>query len=116
MALFKKKREELPAEEFTLPEPPSMSAADFSDSEELPELPDLPSLGQFEDQVKQEFRAPSFTQKRGEKNRPIRMEMDEFESAQALPTLSSRMSSFSSMTPPSFQTQPQPTRKIISPI
>jgi len=65
MALFrKKKREELPAEEFTLPEPPELLKPPHmemeEEGEELPELPELPPLEKgYGERIKKEFEIPS---------------------------------------------------------
>ena len=78
MPLFRKKKRELPAEEFTLPEPPEMpkhpstSHIPPSSHEELPELPELPELE--DETIKGEFDIP---RERGDKLTPARIEMNE---------------------------------------
>ena len=69
MALFRKKKEELPAEEFTLPEPPSLefpglpnhfSEEHNGEISELPALPELPRRAKDEEKVvKREFEMPA---------------------------------------------------------
>lgn len=124
MPLFKKKREELPAEDFSLPEPPSMPGDDFSGFEDLPDLPELPPLDDFEaGRIKQEFQEPGMqlpVQRRGEKLRPVRIEMEDYE-MQALPMASSKMNMQNmqpgTLVPSTFSPSPtQSARRIISPI
>ena len=126
MGLFKKKREELPPEDFSLPEPTAMPPEDFSGFEDLPELPDLPPIDDFEaGRIKQEFRDPRMqlpAQRRGEKMKPVRIEMEDYE-IQALPMASPRMDmqnmqpEYPAPFPTTFSGQAQqPARRIISPI
>ncbi len=119
MALFKKKREELPPEDFSLPEPPAMSVEDFSGFEDLPDLPELPPIDDFEGpRIKQEFqesRTQLPAQRRGEKMKPMRIEMEDYE-IQALPMASQRMNIQGEAPSPTSFSAPQPARRIISPI
>ena len=122
MGLFKKKREELPPEDFSLPEPPAMPPEDFLGFEDLPDLPELPPIDDFEGpRIKREFQESRMqlpAQRRGEKMKPMRIEMEDYE-MQALPTVSPKMNMPPSMQPmrePSTFSLTQPTRRIISPV
>lgn len=72
MALFKRKKEKLPAEEFTLPEPPELPREPFHlERDELQELPELPLRKEIDEDIDFETH--------GEKLRPLRVEMGENE-------------------------------------
>ena len=70
MALFKRKKEKLPAEEFTLPEPPELPREPFHlERDEL--LPELPLRKEIDEDIDFETH--------GEKLRPLRVERGENE-------------------------------------
>lgn len=80
MPLFRKKKRELPAEEFTLPEPPELPRHPPNIHpplhEDLPELPEFPGLEAKDDgeAIKREFDIPT---ERGDRLTPGRIEMGE---------------------------------------